>query len=152
MPERRMTDIVHQGESFNQINIEPKLRGDGARNLRNFKRMSQPVAEMIGVPPGENLRLGLKPAKSARMNHAVAVTLKVVAVRMRGFGITPPARVLRMDRIRSKGLNHSIIESSDHWKSNCGCRSAIRQADMIQSWPASTSAIFAVSSAGVNGF
>ena len=109
-----MANVVHQGESFNQINIESKLRGDGARNLRDFKRMSQPVAEMIGIAPGEDLRLGLKPAKSTRMNYAIAVALKIVAVRMRWLRITPAARVLHVNRIRSKRLNHSIIESSDH--------------------------------------
>jgi hypothetical protein len=33
---------------------------------------------------------------------------------MRGLGIAPPAGVLHLNCVGSKGLNHSIIESSDH--------------------------------------
>src|SRR5438270_3084368 len=49
--------------------------------------MGQPVAEMIGNAGGENLRLVFEPAKCARMNDAVTVALKFVAVRMRKLRI-----------------------------------------------------------------
>src|ERR1700759_5176980 len=73
---------------------------------------------MIGIASGENLGLGFEPAKSARVNYAITVTLKIVAIGMLRLGKTPAARVLHMDRVGSQGLNHLIIESSDHWKSN----------------------------------
>jgi hypothetical protein len=33
---------------------------------------------------------------------------------MRWLGIAPAQRVLHMNRVGSKGLNHLLIESSDH--------------------------------------
>ena len=45
--------------------------------------MCQPIAKVIGIAAGEDLGLCLKPAEGARMDHAIAVTLKIVAVGMR---------------------------------------------------------------------
>jgi hypothetical protein len=112
--ERRVTDVMDQGEGLDQIDIQSKLRRYSARNLRDFKRMSKPVAEVVGISSGENLSLGLKPPESARMNHAISITLKIVAVGMRWLRIAPPAGVLHLNGVGSKGLNHLIIESSDH--------------------------------------
>jgi hypothetical protein len=63
---------------------------------------------VIGIAPGKDLGLGLKPAKGAGMNHSIAITLKIVAVRMRGLGIAPPTRVLHMNGIGSqrKAVSH----------------------------------------------
>src|SRR5450631_2466223 len=88
-----MADIMHQGQSFDQINIQSQLCGDGARDLCDFNRMSEPVAKMIGVAAGEDLSLGLKAAKGAGVNDPVAVALKVVAVRMLGLTMTASAGV-----------------------------------------------------------
>ena len=70
--------------------LSPSARGDGAGDLRDFDGMGEPVAEVIGVAAGEDLGLGFQAAKSAGMDHAVAVALKVVAVGMlaaRGNGV-----------------------------------------------------------------
>ena len=64
----------------------------GPRDLRDFQRMRQPVAKMIGEAHGEDLRLRFQPAESARMDHAVAVARVVVAVGMLRLRITPPPR------------------------------------------------------------
>jgi hypothetical protein len=36
VPERRMTHVVHQRQSLDEINVQTKLTGDGSRDLRNF--------------------------------------------------------------------------------------------------------------------
>src|SRR5258708_23825604 len=110
MPEWRMPDVMHQGQGFDEINVQSQLRSDGARDLRDFQSMSQPVAEMIGVAAGKNLRLGFQPAKRPRMNHSVAVALKVVAVGMWRLRMTPPAGVLHADSVGS----HRVIWRSGH--------------------------------------
>src|SRR6185503_6545891 len=94
MPKRRVPDVVHESKSFHQINVQAKLGGNGTRNLRDFQSVRKPVAKMVGVAPGKNLRLRFQAAKRPRMNDAVAVTLKVVAIRMRGLRIAAAARVL----------------------------------------------------------
>ena len=73
--EGRMADVVHQGKRFDEIGVESELRGDGAGDLRDFDRVGQAVAEVIGVAAGENLGLGFQTAEGAGMNDAIAVTL-----------------------------------------------------------------------------
>jgi len=56
--------------------------------------MGEAIAKVIGVTTREDLRFCLEPAKSARMNYAIPIALKVIAVRMRWLRIAAPARVL----------------------------------------------------------
>ena len=93
VPERRMPDIVYQSQRFHQINVQPKLSGHRAGNLRNFQGVSQAIAKMVGVTADKNLCLGFQPAKGPRMNYAVAVPLEVVAVTMLRFRVATPARL-----------------------------------------------------------
>ncbi len=86
-----MANIVHQGERLHQVNVQAELGGDGARDLRDFNRVGQAVAEMVGVTAGEDLRLGFQAAKRPGMDDPVAIALKVVAVGMRGLRITASA-------------------------------------------------------------
>src|SRR3954454_11777437 len=97
MTERGMSNVVHQIQALNQISIESKLGGDGARNLRDLKRVRQAITKMIGIAAGEDLRLSLKPPKRARMDHAITVALKIVTVGMRGLRIATSARVLHLN-------------------------------------------------------
>src|SRR3954470_12011636 len=53
---------------------------------------------MVGVAAGGDLRLVAEAAKSARVDHTIAVSLKVVAKRMRRLGIAAPARILDAPR------------------------------------------------------
>src|SRR5258708_21510791 len=103
-----MPNVMNQRQRFHQINIQSKLCGNGTRNLRNFQRMRQAIAEMVGIAAGENLGLGFQPAERARMNYPVAVALKVVAVRMLRLRMTPPTRVLHANSVRSqrKAISH----------------------------------------------
>ena len=92
--ERRMADVVHQGQGFGEIDIEIQGSGDGAGDLRDFERVGEAVAEVVGVAAGEDLRLGFEAAESAGVNDAVAVALKIIAVGMRRFREAASAGVL----------------------------------------------------------
>ena len=74
--ERRMTEIVSEGDSFGQALVERKTDGNGARNLCNLKRMSKACAVMVAVRREEDLRFMLETAERAAMNNPVAVALK----------------------------------------------------------------------------
>ena len=50
--------------------------------MGNFQSVGEPVTKVVGVAAGEDLRFVFQPAKGTGMNHAVAVALKVIAVRM----------------------------------------------------------------------
>ena len=54
---------------------------------------------MVGIAAGENLRLGFQPAKSARVDYTIAVTLKIIAIRMARFEKTASAGLLHSHRI-----------------------------------------------------
>jgi len=53
--EWRMTNVVYQCQSLDQIHIQAKLSRDRAGDLRNFESMGQPVAKVVRVTVGENL-------------------------------------------------------------------------------------------------
>jgi hypothetical protein len=112
MSKRRMPNIVHQRQRFDQICVQSKLRGNRSRNLRDFNRMRQPVTKMIGVPPGENLGLCLEPPKCASMHDAIAVALEVIAIRMWWLWMTASARLLHAHRIVSKHAKSLAAENS----------------------------------------
>ncbi len=85
--------------------------GDGARDLRDFDGVGQPVAEMVGVAAGENLGLGFQPAKGARVDDAVAVALKIVAIGMLGLGIAPSAGLLHVNRVVGEHVASLTLEN-----------------------------------------
>jgi len=79
MPERRMTDIVDQRQSFRQINVQAKRGRNLARNLCDFDGVGEPTAEVVGRAAGEDLRLARESAERARLHYPVAVTLEGAA-------------------------------------------------------------------------
>jgi len=71
--------------------------------------MSQTVAKMIRIAPGKYLCLCFEAPEGPRMNHAVAVALKNISIKMRGLGIAPAARLLHMHGVvgqHGKSLNY----------------------------------------------
>jgi len=97
--ERRMADIVNEREGLCEIDIEIERSGNRARDLRDFKRVGQSVAKMIGVAPGEDLSFGFQTPKGARVDNPITVSLKIVAVEMRWLGVAASARLLDMHRV-----------------------------------------------------
>ena len=98
--------FVHQGQRFDQIHVQAELGGDGAGDLSDFNGVGEAIAEVVGITAGEDLGLGFQPAKCAGMDDAVAIALKIIAVRMRGLGITASA-----------GLFHRAPRSRRAWGS-----------------------------------
>jgi len=102
MSKGRVTDIVDKGQGFDQVHIDMQSRRERTGYLRNFEGVSETVAEMIGIPAGENLRLRFQPTKRARVYDAVTVPLKVVPVGVLGLGITPAARLFHANGVISE--------------------------------------------------
>ena len=94
-----MTDVVDQGESFDQVSVESELGGDGARDLRDFDGVGQTIAKVVGVAAREDLRFRFETAEGAGMDDAVAVALKVVAVGVRRFGMAASAGIFYVDGV-----------------------------------------------------
>jgi hypothetical protein len=89
--EGRMPDVMDEGESFGKFRVKAERRGNRASDLRNFQSMREPIAKMIGITDGEDLRLGFKAAEGTRVNDAVTVPRVFAAVGMRWFSIAAAA-------------------------------------------------------------
>ena len=99
--ERRVPDIVSQRQGFGEILVQLQDVGQGARDLGDFDGVGQAIAEMVGQAGSEDLGLGLQAAEGTGMNHAVAVALESIAVRVIGFGVSPsPASLYRKSQAR----------------------------------------------------
>ena len=90
--ERRVTEVVRQRDRLGEILVEPQRPRDGARDLRAFERVREPVAVVIALVVHEDLRLVLEAAEGVRVEHAVAIALERRAQRMIGFGDDASAR------------------------------------------------------------
>ena len=100
MAKRRVSDVVDERQSFDQINIQSELGCDRPRDLRDFKGVRQAISKVVGVSASENLGFGFKTAESSRVNHAVTIALKIIAIRMRWLGVAAATGVLH--RVGSK--------------------------------------------------
>jgi len=89
--ERRVPYVVRERQRFREFVVQPQHRRHRPRDLRNFQRMSQPVAEMIAKVGCEDLCFTLEPAEASRVDDAVSVPLVIVPVRVGKFGIFPAA-------------------------------------------------------------
>src|ERR1700722_10065759 len=114
--ERWVSDVVHQGQGFGEIGVELQRSGDRASNLRDLQSVREPVAEMIGISGGENLRFCFEAAERARMDYAVAVAREVVAVRVGQLGITPAARFCCIHRIGGQCHGTILCHGADDAK------------------------------------
>ena len=94
MSERGMTDIVGQRQRLRQILAQPQDRRDGPGNLRNLQGVGETIAEVVGEAGSEDLGLVLQTPECPRVNYAVAIAAKFVAIGVRQFGITAAARIL----------------------------------------------------------
>src|SRR4051794_11289274 len=85
-----MADVMRERKRLREVFVETQRDRDGAGKLRNFDGVGQPVPEMVVQAGAENLRLIFEAAKGASVNNAIAITLELVPIRMRQFGITTP--------------------------------------------------------------
>jgi hypothetical protein len=61
--------------------------------------MGQAVAKVIRIAAREDLSLRFQAAEGAGVHDAVAIALKVIAVRMGRFGMAPSSRIFHVDGI-----------------------------------------------------
>src|SRR5437870_900880 len=63
MSERRVAEIVQQGDGFGQVFVEAELAGDRAADLGDFERVRETRAVMVAGLSNEDLRLVHQSAK-----------------------------------------------------------------------------------------
>src|SRR5882762_3029960 len=95
MAERRMADVVDESERFGELGVQAQGGSNGARDLRDFQRVRQPVSEVVGIARGENLRLCLEAPEGSRVNDAIAIARVNAAVGMLRLRVAPPTGIFR---------------------------------------------------------
>jgi hypothetical protein len=115
-----MTHVVYERERFDEIRIQVEYFGNGARDLRDLNGVCQSIAKMIGVAASEDLRFVFQPPKSPRVNNAIAITLEIIAIRMRRFRVASSARLFHVHRI---GSEHTASLGAWGLRFKCSCSS-----------------------------
>lgn len=105
MTEGRMTHVMRQCESLDQIHIQCKLPRNGPCDLCDFQGMCQPVPKMIGVASGENLGFVRQTPESTGVDNSIAIALEVVSIRMGRLGIATSAGLFDPHRVIGEHAN-----------------------------------------------
>src|SRR4051812_48359569 len=106
MAEWRMPQVVRQTDRFDQVAINMKIlpqrpalgfeeMADGAPDLRDLDRMRQPRAVKVVLTREKDLRLRLQLAERMRVDDAIPIDLKGVAI----IGLPRGAKGLAVESI-----------------------------------------------------
>jgi hypothetical protein len=91
MSEWRMAYIVCQSEGLGKFRIEAQVYGKGSSDLRNFQRVGEAAAKVIGCSfrrqAGEDLCFAGQAAKCARVEYPCGVAREGSAIKMRRLKI-----------------------------------------------------------------
>ena len=86
VPERRMTKVMGQAQSFGQILVEAQCPSDRSPDLRNFDAVREPNAVMVAVGRHEDLRLVAQASKGDGVDDPIPVSLENIARTPRAAG------------------------------------------------------------------
>ena len=97
--ERRVPEVVAEGDGFGQLLVQPQHLRDRAGDLRHLERVREPRAVVIAGRREEHLRLVLQPAKRLAVDDAVAIALERRPHVVFGLRTQPAARVGALRRL-----------------------------------------------------
>ena len=100
MPERRVAQVMRQGNGFGEVFIYGEGAGDSAADLCHFYGMGQAGAKHIAFMIDEYLGFVFQAPEGGTMHNAVAVSLKLSAVVGRRFGDASTTGIIFSGSIR----------------------------------------------------
>src|SRR5262249_6927676 len=101
MSERRVADIMAEGQPLRQILVQFQASSQSARYLSDFNGVSKASSKVVGQPWAEDLGLSLQTAECAGVDQPVAIALKDVAIWVFRFRVAPaPALLGRKPQVR----------------------------------------------------
>ena len=95
MAERRVAEIVVEGDGFAEFFIEVKAFAKRAGDLRDFNAVGQAGSVVFALMIGKDLRFAVQTAKSRGVNQSVTVALKRRADDIGKIGVKPAAALVR---------------------------------------------------------
>jgi hypothetical protein len=105
-----MTDVVDQGDAFDQVLVQAQPPCRHASDLRHLDGVGQAGAEVVAFVVGEDLGLVLQPAERAAMDDAVAVALVFAA---EGVGDAAVLPATRCGRAHGMGCQRGVLALFD---------------------------------------
>ena len=110
MPERRVPEIVAEGNRFGQLLVQAKHLGDAAGDLGHLEGVRQPGAVVVAGRRKEHLRLVLEAAEGLAVDDPIAIALKRRTDGILGFGAEAAARVGALGRLRREDVALPLFE------------------------------------------
>ena len=87
MSERRVADIVDEGQGFDEVFVEVEGAGNGSCDLGDFQGVGETAAEVVREAAGEDLRFAGEATEGTSVQDTVAVALKWTAEGVGWFGM-----------------------------------------------------------------
>ena len=104
--ERRVAQVVAKRDGFGEVFVEAERAGDGARDLRHFKRVREPRAEMVALGSKEHLRFVRQASEAFRVQDLIAVAL---IFRAQEVGLRRLRAAFRFVRERGVGRQKHVL-------------------------------------------
>jgi hypothetical protein len=133
MAEGRMANIMNERQSLHECRVQSQSIRNGTSDLRDFDRMRQAIAKMIGETHGKNLGLGFQTPKRASVNNAITVTNIIVSVGMRRLSIATAARMLDVHCPWRAGRR--VVLGFDETPRRMGSREWFVHFTILERWP-----------------
>jgi hypothetical protein len=86
-----MSEIMRQGQGFNQVFIQSQTSGDSTTDLSNFQGMGQTGAVIITFMIDKDLGFVLEPPEGGTMDNSVAITFIGRAIILESLAIPATA-------------------------------------------------------------
>ena len=100
--ERRVPDVVGEGNGFGQVFVQAQSASDGAGQLSDFERMSEPRSVVVVDGGDEHLGLAGHAAERGAVDDAFAIALVERAELVLALRVLPPAGHRRTHGIRGQ--------------------------------------------------
>ena len=104
--ERRVAQVMAKRDGFGEVFVEAERAGDGARDLRDFKRVREPRAEMVALGGKEHLRFVRQASEAFRVQDLIAVAL---VFRAQEVGLRRLRAAFRFVRERGVGRQEHVL-------------------------------------------
>ena len=79
VPERRVAEVVAEGDRLGEVLVQPERAGGGPGDLAHLQRVREPDAVVVALGGDEHLGLVLQAPERLRMDDAVAIALEARA-------------------------------------------------------------------------
>jgi hypothetical protein len=108
--ERRVAQVVPEGDGLGELFVQPQHLGDGAGDLRDLERVREARAVVVAGRREEHLRLVLQAAERLAVDDAIAVALERGADVVFHLGAQAPPRLGALGRLGRQRVELELLQ------------------------------------------